>query len=429
LTTSGDGEEGEDEEDDDNDDLDDVGYFRSEETKVFCNQGQLFVDGSSSGDVIQGQLGDCWFLSALSVLGTDDKLLEQCFWKREEFREYGLYILRFFKDCSIMYVVIDDRLPARAKDGRLIFAGCKNPDELWVPLIEKAYAKLFGCYKSLIGGYTHYGLADMTGYCPRLVVMKEGFLGYSEKYTSDDIWKLLQRNTSWNSLMGCSIQPNPKEKNKVEADAGNGLHMGHAYSFLKIGEIEVTDDTNKGKKTIRLVKLRNPWGRGEWEGSFSDKSSERSKYGAEIEKIFNQGTREVEKMEQNSNDGTFLMPFDDWLKRFTSLFIAVNFPKSWCGKRTQGTFSAEQGGNRDAGTWISNPRFKFRLERELDMKEDEHREVFVGIYIKDSRLSLGFDYFTVTISVFFLYILLISVFHRILYMPTQLPSILSLKKN
>lgn len=362
--------------------------------KVWCKRGKLFIDGSSSGDVIQGQLGDCWFLSALAVLGADDNLLESCFWKRSAFQEYGLYVLRFFKDCSVMYVIVDDRLPVKAKDGRLIFAANKDPNELWVPLIEKAYAKLHGCYKSLIGGYTHYGLADMTGFCPRLVVMREGYLGFSEPYTPDDVWSLLHRYFKWNSLMGCSIQSNPKEKNKVEADAGQGLHFGHAYSLLGIGEITV-DKKDSKTGTMKLIKLRNPWGRGEWEGRFGDRSDEREKYNSEIEKAFNATARDVEKLTQNFNDGTFIMPFDDWLKYYTSLFVAINFPKTWCGKRTQGVFSSEQGGNREMGTWITNPKFKLRLERDpaQPVVEDEYKQVFVGIYIKDSRLTLGFDYY------------------------------------
>lgn len=292
----------------------------------------------------------------------------------------------------MFYVIIDDRLPVKAKDGRLIFAGNKDPNELWVPLIEKAYAKLHGCYKSLIGGFTHYGLADMTGYSPRLIVMKEGYLGYSESYSPDEIWTMLTRYFQWQCLLGCSIQSNPKEKNKVEADAGNGLHMGHAYSFLAIGEI----DLGQGKKQ-RLVKLRNPWGRGEWEGRFGDRSDEREKYNSAIDKVFNnESVRKEERVDVNFNDGTFFMPYEDWLQYYTSIFIAIQFPKTWCGKRSGGKWSADQGGNRDMGTWITNPKFKFRLEPDERSPAKCYRQVFIGLYIKDSRLTMGFDYYKVS---------------------------------
>lgn len=338
-------------------------------------------------------------------MGASESLLETCFWKADSFKEYGLYVLRFYKDCNVIFVIVDDRLPVKEKDRKLIFAGNKDPNELWVPLIEKAYAKLHGCYKALIGGYTHNGLADMTGFCPRLIVMREGFLGYSEKYEDDDIWKLLVQYKRWNSLMGCSIQSNPKEKHKVEADAGNGLHMGHAYSLLNIGEIDLSK--RKGgpggaPDMLRLVKLRNPWGRGEWEGPFGDRSEEREVLHKEqIELVFNAHEREQEHTVVDFNDGTFFMKFDDWLKHFTSLFVAVNFPPSWTGKRTQGQWSADQGGNRDMGTWISNPQIKFRLEEDPVRPKEEYRQVFVGLYIKDSRLTMGGDYYQVlTLSVY-----------------------------
>lgn len=35
--------------------------------KVFAPQAKLFADGVCSGDVIQGNLGDCWFLSMWTV--------------------------------------------------------------------------------------------------------------------------------------------------------------------------------------------------------------------------------------------------------------------------------------------------------------------------------------------------------------------------
>ena len=49
----------------------------------------------------------------------------------------------------------------------LYFARSGTEEETWVPLIEKAYAKLHGNYESLIGGYSSEAVEDLTGYVVR----------------------------------------------------------------------------------------------------------------------------------------------------------------------------------------------------------------------------------------------------------------------
>ena len=46
-----------------------------------------------------------------------------------------------------------------------------------------------------------------------------------------------------------------------------GVVQGHAYSLISIHQV-----TDKQGKEVNLLKLRNPWGSGEWEGDWSDKS-------------------------------------------------------------------------------------------------------------------------------------------------------------
>lgn len=45
----------------------------------------------------------------------------------------------------------------------LIYARAGTSDETWVPLIEKAYAKLYGCYAHLEGGWTNQSIEELTG--------------------------------------------------------------------------------------------------------------------------------------------------------------------------------------------------------------------------------------------------------------------------
>jgi hypothetical protein len=50
----------------------------------------MFVNGVEPGDVIQGSLGNCWFLGPLSVIATNSDLLMNLF-ITTSLNEYGVY--------------------------------------------------------------------------------------------------------------------------------------------------------------------------------------------------------------------------------------------------------------------------------------------------------------------------------------------------
>ena len=351
----------------------------SSSSSSFCNKGRLFIGGSGSGDIVQGSLGDCWFLGALSVLATRPELLNNIFFKSQTYKDVGLFILRFFKDNSWRYVLIDDRIPVHdTKTPTPAFARCRDPNELWVPLLEKAYAKIHGSYKALIGGYVHYGLADLTAFSPIQLVIKPGHQGFHEAWDTDILYKTLKKYKSWGSLMGCSIQQQPGESRKShEAEASDGLRLMHAYAFLDLNEIT----TREGP--VRLCRCRNPWGFGEWSGDWGDESPNRQLYDDAISTVFSISQSEQTTIDRN--DGTFFISFDDWVKNFTHVFIAVDFPPDYHTLKASGEWDADLGGNRTVKTWGSNPKFSLTLPADAD--------VYINLQIADSRLYLGVDYY------------------------------------
>src|ERR1700712_4145409 len=51
----------------------------------------------------------------------------------------------------------------RKGSNALYFASCKDSNETWLPLLEKAYAKAHGDYQAIEGGFAGEGIEDLTG--------------------------------------------------------------------------------------------------------------------------------------------------------------------------------------------------------------------------------------------------------------------------
>ena len=68
----------------------------------------------------------------------------------EEYKTTGAFCVRFFRNDQEEYVIVDDFFPAKKANNRYDWAFCKGGEvgeELWPMVLEKAYAKLFGCYE------------------------------------------------------------------------------------------------------------------------------------------------------------------------------------------------------------------------------------------------------------------------------------------
>jgi calpain len=196
----------------------------------FAGEGYKFLnEDASSNEVLQGALGDCWFIGALSVLATRDELLIgglDTFVITDDFEvtspiakamsegvyppifhsyaRYGIYVFRFFKNFSWRYIIIDGRIPCYKSNKQPVFARCKEIKELWVPLIEKAYAKLHMCYESLVSGFIDDGLTDLTGFVAEKINLHDnrGVFPNSKLNGEDKFWEYLESRRKEQSMLG-----------------------------------------------------------------------------------------------------------------------------------------------------------------------------------------------------------------------------------
>ncbi|KAK9417993.1 hypothetical protein SUNI508_08422 [Seiridium unicorne] len=289
---------------------------------------QFTVNGFSSSDIKQGGDGDCWWLAAIATIAHRKDLMEKVCVARDE--DCGVYGFVFQRDGEWISTVIDDNLylketdfdyyrdvyDATGKKARrhrkenqtgsdaLYFAHCEDPNETWLPLLEKAYAKIHGDYEAISGGWPGEAVEDMTG-------------GVTTTLESN---RVLRKDKLWKELVS-------SEGEYVFALAAmsqgwdwkrSGLALGHAYSILQSRE-EVDEDGNK----VRLVQIRNPWGQrgwngiGEWNGPWSDGSKEWTPYW-------------LKKMNHTfGDDGVFWMSFKDMLDNFMYLHRTRLFDEKW----------------------------------------------------------------------------------------------------
>ena len=108
----------------------------------------VFAGAIEPADIKQGALGDCYFLSVLSVLTEKPERVRRLF-ETDQVNPEGIFGLNVTKNGVKSMVVIDDFIPC--KNGEPIFSKA-NGNELWVILLEKAWAKLHGSYERIIGG-------------------------------------------------------------------------------------------------------------------------------------------------------------------------------------------------------------------------------------------------------------------------------------
>jgi hypothetical protein len=267
----------------------------------------VFKGEIKAGDVVQGQIGTCFLLGAIGAMASHrEKALHKIFIKYDV--DVGVYGIRFCVNGEWTYVIVDDWMPVDY-NGELMYAKCKDPQEVWVPLLEKAFCKLHTCYEMCDGGEAPEALNCFFGGVTGKIQVKKTHRQNPKKF-----FKLLKHGRDKGWLLTTSFVAQPGAKAEGAGKCGEdmlpcGLVGGHAYSVLKIAEVN----------GHQLIQCRNPWGSGEWTGMWSDKNE----YGEWTDKI-----KKAVGFE-NRDDGKFWMSCEDFVNNSGGVDYARTFGPNW----------------------------------------------------------------------------------------------------
>ena len=266
-------------------DLFEIGRWMRPHQLFRCDYSEIkLFDTIDPNDIKQGCIGICYFLAILSALAEFPERVKKIF-ANTAVNKFGVYGVKFFFQGIPQEVIVDDFIPCYPDKIEPFFAK-PNGKELWVLLLEKAWAKCFGNYTVVEYEVVDYAMEDILG-APAL-----GF--WANKLNVDQLWEKLLEFDSKDYIVSGTSQRTCTRK--------DGLVASHAYTVISAYNFDNGD---------RVLKIRNPWGNFEWVGKYSEDSD-----------IWTEDLKTKVDFVK-ADDGLFFMTIEEFHKWFP--YVSVSF--------------------------------------------------------------------------------------------------------
>ncbi|KAG7390887.1 hypothetical protein PHYPSEUDO_006371 [Phytophthora pseudosyringae] len=341
----------------------------------YTGDADYFKSSAGCGVLREGLLNDAWLLGVFAAVALHpENLVENLFVSESlhSFKQFGVYTCRFYKDDNWVPVTTDTRVPysmelqpedkvfsggvsAFTPPGSALYGSSVDKNEVFVPLLEKAYAKLHGSYQTLdekygggIGGSagTSSGrileaFLDCTGGSAHRVDLQHervkqlqfdqttaGNPAAAASSPSMLLWKQLLRYKRKKCILTTQLRQLSFNAHDVTA---MGIVKNRQYVIQHVTEMGLPSTGSGGagsaghqgpEEVLRFVKLKTVWGRGMWKGEWSNDDSKWEEH-AQIEQAMRADPRC--EFSRSGHDGCFWMVWEDLLDTFTELFVVHVF--------------------------------------------------------------------------------------------------------
>jgi len=308
------------------------------------------VDVAHPRDVAQGGVGDCWLLCSMSAVAEFHGVIHTLFKKTPDLAKrpldtFNKYTITLYDlnepEWKPVDMEIDERLCSNPTNSALLGAHPSVHGELWVCYLEKAIAAHCGGWDEIDGGTCTHAWRLMLG-CRHVYTFKKKGAEFECLGTynpNDDKWEQLDnsphkgfrglwpmvwpevggggalgtmlnedeffdRLCAWedaNFIMACGSEAG-SDKTDVE-----GIVQGHAYTLLEAVQ-------NPGGADVDLIRVRNPWGQGEFTaGKWTDEGSGWKEYPEVYEAL----------KPKDVDDGCFWMEKDEFFHFFPTVYLCA----------------------------------------------------------------------------------------------------------
>ncbi|KAI8577511.1 hypothetical protein K450DRAFT_252026 [Umbelopsis ramanniana AG] len=294
----------------------------------------------SSSALVQDVVTDCSFVASLCVSAAYERkfrkqLITSCIYPQNKFGQpcynpSGKYMIKLHYNGIKRKIIVDDLLPV-SRDGTLMCTFSTNHEELWAPIIEKAYMKLMGGY-DFPGSNSGIDLYTLTGWIPEHIFVED------KDFVANNVWDRLMGGQKYGDVLVTISTGEMSEESAAE----RGLVPTHAYAVIDIREVNGT----------RFMQVKNPWSHLRWKGPYSHMDTER--WNPELMKALNYDPSSAMQFD----DGIFWIDFDSVCENFVSIHLNWNpelFMYRWA---LHIPWHCDVGPKKDTYNLGYNPQFK-----------------------------------------------------------------------